>query len=73
MEYDNSMDYSLGVYTKGALMFDEIRESVGDEKFFEVLQNYYEAYKYQNVNSEKFEKFWADEGVDLSYINFNNN
>ena len=34
----NSIDYSLNVYTKGALAFNEVRKKVGDEVFFETLK-----------------------------------
>jgi aminopeptidase N len=34
------------VYTKAALFFHALRQEIGDEAFFEALQNYYQAEKY---------------------------
>jgi len=35
------------VYDKGPLYFHELRERVGDEVFFEILQTYYQNHRYQ--------------------------
>lgn len=67
-EYRNSIDYSLNVYTKGALAFNEIRNTIGDEKFFEVLREYYDTYKFENVNSSKFVDIWHKNGIDIEKI-----
>ena len=57
-QYKNSIDYSLNVYTKGALAFNEVRKKVGDEVFFETLKEYYNTYMFQNVNGAKFVDLW---------------
>lgn len=67
-EFDNSVDYSLNVYTKGALVFNQIRKEVGDKLFFKTLQKYYSNYMFQNVDGTKFRKIWADVGVDINEI-----
>lgn len=67
-KYKNSMEYSLNVYTKGTLAFNKVREVVGDEKFFNVLRQYYNTYTYQNVNGAEFVKVWNDNGVDIDKI-----
>ncbi|RDY23457.1 M1 family peptidase [Romboutsia maritimum] len=67
-QYKNSTDYSLNVYTKGAVVFNEIRNKVGDEVFFNTLKEYYTKYKYQNVNGAKFVELWNDKGVDIDKI-----
>lgn len=67
-EYENSIEYSLNVYTKGALAFNKIREKIGDELFFDTLKKYYETYMYENVNGAKFVKVWNDNGVDIDKI-----
>lgn len=43
----NPGSYGGVVYTKGALFFKSLREEIGDEAFFEALQNYYRKNKYQ--------------------------
>ena len=42
------------VYDKGALYFHELRETVGDEAFFEILQTYYQRHRYEIATPEMF-------------------
>ena len=42
-EYRNSFQYAAIVATKGALMFEALRQLLGDEKFFAALRDYYAA------------------------------
>ncbi len=62
-EVDTSMDRALNefktepeyvqlTYTKGVLLFDSLRQNMGDRKFFKALKNFYENYKFQNVSPE---------------------
>ena len=67
-EFGSSSEYSLNVYTKGAVVFNEIRKEVGDKIFFETLQEYCQSYMFQNVNGEQFMKLWKDKGVDINKI-----
>ena len=67
-QYKDSVDYSLNVYTKGALAFNEVRNKVGDEVFFETLKEYYETYKFKNVNGAKFVDLWNKKGIDIDKI-----
>ena len=67
-QYKNSIDYSLNVYTKGALAFNEVRNKVGDEVFFETLKEYYNTYMFQNVNGAKFVDLWNKKGIDIDKI-----
>lgn len=43
-DYFSSTDYSFHTYVKGALLFDSVRHSVGDDKFFAALKSYYKDY-----------------------------
>lgn len=67
-EYKDSSDYSLSVYTKGAVVFNEIRKKVGDEVFFDTLKEYYNTYKFKNVNGSQFVELWKSKGVDVEKI-----
>lgn len=67
-QYKDSMDYSLNVYTKGAVVFHKIRKEVGDEVFFGTLKEYYETYLFKNVKGSQFVELWKDQGVDLNEI-----
>src|SRR5580765_2554589 len=42
-EYRNSFQYAAIVATKGALMFEALRQLLGEEKFFSALRDYYRA------------------------------
>ncbi|MGA9997730.1 MAG: M1 family aminopeptidase, partial [Pyrinomonadaceae bacterium] len=46
-EYRNFFQYAAIVSSKGALMFDAVRQLIGDEKFFAALQSYYNANKFE--------------------------
>jgi hypothetical protein len=46
--------YWIVVYDKGGLYFHELRERVGDDLFFEMLQTYYHRYRYQTATPEAF-------------------
>ena len=67
-DYKDSSEYSLNVYTKGAVVFNEIRKEVGDEVFFNTLKEYYETYKFKNVNGTQFIDLWKSKGIDIEKI-----
>ena len=67
-EYKNSTEYSLNVYTKGAVIFNQVRKEVGDKMFFDTLKEYYNKYKYKNVNGAKFVELWNSKGIDINKI-----
>lgn len=67
-EYKNFIEYSLNVYIKGVIVFNEIRKEVGDKVFFEILNEYYNKYKYKNVNGRVFVELWNSKGVDINKI-----
>lgn len=48
-DYADSFEYTYMTYVKGELMFESLRTTLGDEKFFAGLKNYYETYKFQNA------------------------
>ncbi len=39
--------YAVVVYSKGALFLNALRNEIGDQAFFEALQNYYKTYQYR--------------------------
>jgi hypothetical protein len=45
-------EYGAFVYGKGPLFFHALRQEVGDETYFEIMQRYYEQYKYEIATSE---------------------
>jgi hypothetical protein len=38
------------VYGKGALMYDVLRQEIGEDKFFDFLDRYYQKYRFQRVD-----------------------
>lgn len=46
-EYNNESEYVYISYVKGMLIFDNIRELIGDEKFIKCLQTYFNDYQYK--------------------------
>jgi hypothetical protein len=40
-------DYGIIVYGKGSLFFEALREEVGNEVYLEIMQTYFDQYKYQ--------------------------
>ncbi len=49
-------DYGTTVYRKGAYVLDEVRRQVGDEVFLNIMQTYYQTYKYKTATTEDFIK-----------------
>jgi hypothetical protein len=49
-----SGNYVVLVYHKGALFFQALRNRLGDELFFSVIQNYYATYRYGTATGEGF-------------------
>ena len=52
--YANWDDYGPAVYTGGAALLSEIRNQVGDETFFGIIQTYYKEYSFKNATTEDF-------------------
>ncbi len=46
--------FTRTMYDKGAWVLHMLRWEVGDSSFFEILRNYYEAYKYSNASISDF-------------------
>jgi hypothetical protein len=49
-------EYGTFVYGKGPLFFHAVRETYGDDQFFEIMQLYLNTHRYQNVTAEDL---WA--------------
>ncbi|MBP3619993.1 MAG: M1 family metallopeptidase [Clostridia bacterium] len=52
-EFATEPEYVNCIYTKGMLLFDSVRQSMNDKKFFKCLENYFEDYCFQNSSSDK--------------------
>ena len=43
-QYDTEPEYVYAIYVRGMIMFDDIRNFVGDRQFFKALKSYYKQY-----------------------------
>ncbi|MFA9398273.1 MAG: M1 family aminopeptidase [Clostridiaceae bacterium] len=65
-EFDE-MEYYALVYSKGPMMYKELYETIGDEKFNEFTRAMYDEYKYKNIKSEDLKNIAARvSGEDLT-------
>lgn len=53
-QFNNSLEYSSIVYSKGAMFIKELRDQMGDEAFIKALREYFETYKFKNATTEDF-------------------
>lgn len=72
-DYGGEYEYVNIAYNKGLILFDNLRESLGDKKFFNALKRYYSEYSFEIAKPEDmiacFEKIGVDvTGFFLSYI-----
>ena len=51
-EYDTEPEYVYMAYVKGMLLFNNIRETIGDEKFYNALKHYYKENMFSNVTPD---------------------
>lgn len=52
-------EYVNCTYTKGMLLFDSLRDTLGKRKFEKCLKNYYKEYKFENSSYEKLVKSFS--------------
>ena len=65
-EFATEPEYVNCTYTKGVLMFDAFRDSVGNRKFFKALKYYYTTNMFEKVSAEEFiANMISSTGVDL--------
>jgi hypothetical protein len=48
-------EYSVFVYLKGALFYQELRQQLGDDVFFEFLHQFFEQYRYRVASAAEFQ------------------
>lgn len=65
-EFETSQEYTYMAYVKGMLLFDSLREIMGENKFQKCLQQYFENNKFKNVTPEDMiASFEKTSGRDL--------
>lgn len=71
-EFEGWKDYDALVYARGAMVFGEIREEVGDKTFRNVMSRYFEEYIYKNATTEDLIRLWEKETknvIDRCFFN----
>ncbi|QEK10946.1 M1 family metallopeptidase [Crassaminicella thermophila] len=59
-------DYGALVYNKGAMFVNAIYEKYGKKKFYEIMQKYYQNYRFKNATTKDFKKVCEEvTGEDL--------
>jgi aminopeptidase N len=53
-DYANMEEYSRLVYQEGALVLDLLRQKIGDPKFLQILQRYYDEYQFKIATIKDF-------------------
>lgn len=71
-EYESEYEYSNIAYNKGLVLFDMLRQSIGDEKFTAALKEYFEGNKFTIASCDNlyasFLKYGDLEGFFASFI-----
>ena len=55
-EFQDSLEYQMLVYYKGAMFMENLRKELGDDVFFKAMRVYFDKYKYKNATTEDFVK-----------------
>ncbi len=53
LQFATEPEYVNCVYTKGVIMYDSLRQTLGDKTFFKCLKNYFKDYRYKISSREK--------------------
>jgi hypothetical protein len=59
-QFNNWQEYSALVYSKGAMIHEDLRALIGDEKYYKLLRKYYNKYKFQNAKIRDFVKLSSE-------------
>lgn len=63
-EYTSEYEYVNIAYVKSCIMYDQIRNGVGDEKFFSALKRYYSEFCFKNAVPDDLVACFIKEGAD---------
>ncbi len=65
-EFSSEYEYVNIAYIKSVIMYDTLRKTVGDEKFFDSLKSYYKKNAYKNVTPYDLVGAFEGEGLDVN-------
>ena len=64
-EYAGEVEYNNITYNKGLLLFDTLRNSIGDERFINSLKGYFKRNKFKIASAEEIYGSFITSGVDV--------
>ena len=64
-DYLSDYEYKCIAYDKAVIMWDTMRKSVGDQKFFSALRRYYTGYKFKNATAADLIGCFEKTGLDV--------
>ena len=64
-QYSSEFEYNNVTYNKGAILFDTVRKTVGDEQFVDCLKDYFKSYIYRRATSDDIIACFLKSGTDL--------
>lgn len=64
-EYAGEVEYNNITYNKGLLLFDTLRNSIGDERFKSALKSYFNRNKFKIASAEEIYGTFITSGVDV--------
>lgn len=68
-EFDTEPEYVNCVYVKGMLLFDSLRSTMSERKFFKCLKDYYENMSFKNSSaSDVIKSFSQSSGINLESV-----
>lgn len=53
-DFRNWDDYGPTVYTRGAVVLNKLRNKLGEEKFFQIIQQYFKEFEFKIASTEDF-------------------
>ena len=65
-DFTSEYEYVNIAYVKPCIMYDYLRESIGDELFFKALKRYYEEYKFKNAIPDDLVAVYEKVGADTN-------
>lgn len=66
IDFKTEPEYVNNIYTRGIIMFDTLKQQLGDKKILSILKSYFKNFSYQNVSTEQFVAFFSKKsGTDL--------
>ena len=70
-DYTGEYEYRCIAYDKGVIMFDRVRETMGDKKFFSALKDYAQTYdKKQATRSDLISCFEEQTNIEGLFVSF---